>query len=38
MLAADGGFDQVAREALNLLNVKWKPSKEELDYNSGLST
>ena len=38
MLAAPGGFNQVAIEALNLLNVKWEPSKEELLYNQSTST
>lgn len=38
MLAAPGGFDQVAKEALDLLGVKWEPSRAEIEYNSGLST
>jgi len=35
MLAAKGGFTQVAEEALSRLGVKWKPSKAVLDYQSG---
>jgi len=35
MLAAKGGFTQVAEEALFRLGVKWKPSKAVLDYQSG---
>ena len=35
MLAAKGGFTQVAEEALSRLNVKWTPSKAVLDYQSG---
>jgi hypothetical protein len=35
MLAAVGGFDQVAKEALDLLGVKWQPSLAEQNYNTG---
>lgn len=35
MLAAEGGFEQVAKEALDLLDIKWQPSSTEQDYNSG---
>ena len=35
MIAATGGFDQVAKEALNLLNVRWKSSTFEQAYNMG---
>lgn len=35
MLASDGGFEQVAKEALNLLEVEWQPSSTEQDYNNG---
>lgn len=38
MIAAEGGFDQVAKEALNLLDVKWQPSIAEQNYNAGLTT
>lgn len=38
MIAADGGFDQVAKEALNTLKVKWQPSIAEQNYNAGLTT
>jgi hypothetical protein len=38
MLAAPGGFDQVAKEALTLLGVKWQPSIAEQNYNAGLTT
>jgi hypothetical protein len=38
MLAAKGGFDQVAKEALTSLGVKWKPSIAEQNYNTGLTT
>lgn len=38
MLAAEGGFDQVAKEALTSLGVKWKPSIAEQNYNAGLTT
>ncbi len=35
MLASEGGFEQVAKEALDLLNVAWKPCSTEQDYNNG---
>lgn len=35
MLAAKGGFTQVAEEALSRLGVKWQPSRSVLDYQSG---
>ncbi len=35
MLAAKGGFTQVAEEALSRLGVKWKPSKLAQDYQYG---
>jgi hypothetical protein len=35
MLASDGGFEQVAKEALDLLNVEWRPGSTEQDYNNG---
>lgn len=38
MIAAEGGFDQVAKEALTLLGVKWQPSIAEQNYNAGLTT
>jgi hypothetical protein len=38
MIAAEGGFDQVAKEALTLLSVKWQPSIAEQNYNTGLTT
>lgn len=38
MLAAEGGFDQVAKEALTRLGIKWQPSRAEQNYNAGLST
>lgn len=38
MLAAQGGFDQVSKEALTLLGVKWQPSLAEQNYNAGLTT
>lgn len=38
MIAAEGGFDQVAKEALDLLGVKWKPSIAEQNYNAGFTT
>jgi len=38
MLAAEGGFDQVAKEALTLLGIKWQPSIAEQNYNAGLTT
>ena len=38
MIAAEGGFDQVAKEALTLLGVKWQPSIAEQNYNAGFTT
>jgi len=38
MIAAAGGFDQVSKEALTLLGVKWQPSIAEQNYNTGLTT
>jgi hypothetical protein len=38
MIAAPGGFDQVAKEALSLLGVKWQPSIAEQNYNARLTT
>jgi hypothetical protein len=35
MLAAPGGFDQVAKEALDRLEVEWQPSSTEKGYNNG---
>jgi hypothetical protein len=35
MIAAAGGFEQVAKEALDLLDVDWEPSLMEQNYNSG---
>lgn len=35
MLAAKGGFEQVAKEALDVLGVKWQPSSSEESYNAG---
>ena len=35
MLAAKGGFIQVAKEALDRLGVKWSPSDSELSYLEG---
>ncbi len=35
MIAAAGGFDQVAKEALNLLDVPWQPNINEQNYNNG---
>ncbi len=37
MLASDG-FGEVARRALDKLNVQWEPSRAERDYNEGKST
>lgn len=33
-----GFSDQVLRDALNRLNVRWTPGSAELAYNAGLST
>lgn len=38
MLACDGGFNEVAREALDLLGVQWSCSELEEKYNANLST
>ena len=38
MLACEGGFIEAAREALDLLGVKWSPSELEEKYNSNLTT
>lgn len=35
MLAAEGGFDQVAKEALNRLGVEWKIGRAEEAYQNG---
>lgn len=35
MLAAPGGFDQVSKEALNRLGVKWEPASAERAYQTG---
>jgi hypothetical protein len=35
MLSAEGGFSQVAEEALSRLGVKWQPSKTVLAYQAG---
>ena len=35
MLSAQGGFTQVAEEALSRLGVKWEPSKSIQAYQSG---
>lgn len=38
MIAAPGGFTQVAREALEKLGVDWQPTEAEKAYNEGRST
>lgn len=38
MLAAEGGFEEVAREALNRLKVDWELSDAWQSYQAGLST
>ena len=38
MLASKGGFIQVAREALDVLGVKWEISEAEQRYNKKLTT
>lgn len=38
MLDAPGGFDQVSKEALNRLGVKWELSSAERAYQDGLTT
>ncbi|MCZ4283566.1 hypothetical protein O4H29_01885 [Marinobacter salarius] len=35
MLDSPGGFEQVAKEALDRLGVDWQPSTAELQYQSG---
>lgn len=35
MLSAEGGFSQVAEEALSRLGVKWQPSKTVQAYQDG---
>lgn len=35
MLAASGGFEQVAKEALNRLGVQWEPASAEKAYQAG---
>ena len=35
MLAAPGGFDQAAKEALNRLGVQWEPASAEKAYQAG---
>lgn len=35
MLAAPGGFEQVAKEALDRLGVKWEPAGAEKAYQAG---
>lgn len=35
MLAAPGGFDQVAKEALNRLGVQWESASAEKAYQAG---
>jgi len=35
MLAADGGFSEIAEEALKRLGVKWKPAKAVMEYQKG---
>lgn len=35
MIAAPGGFDQVAKEALNRLGVQWEPASAEKAYQAG---
>lgn len=38
MLAAEGGFYQVAEEALNRMNVQWSPNTAVKAYQQGSST
>lgn len=38
VLATTGGFKAVSREALDRLNIPWRPSAAEEAYNKGLST
>lgn len=35
MIAAAGGFDQVAKESLDLLGVKWQSGVAERNYDTG---
>tara|TARA_R110001599_G_scaffold325211_1_gene537295 strand:- start:1182 stop:1541 length:360 start_codon:yes stop_codon:yes gene_type:complete len=35
MIAAPGGFDQAAKEALNRLEVQWEPASAEKSYQAG---
>lgn len=35
MLAASGGFNQVAKEALDRIHVKWEPNKAFKEYQKG---
>jgi len=35
MIAAPGGFDQAAKEALNRLGVQWEPAGAEKAYQAG---
>jgi len=35
MIAAPGGFDQAAKEALNRLGVQWEPASAEKAYQAG---
>lgn len=35
MIAAPGGFDQAAKEALSRLGVQWEPSSTEKAYQPG---
>lgn len=35
MLSAPGGFDQVSKEALRLLNIDWRPARSENRYQAG---
>lgn len=35
MIDSNGGFDGVAKEALDLLKVKWQPSRAQQYYNNG---
>ena len=35
MLSAEGGFSQVAQEALSRLGVKWQPSESVQAYQAG---
>ena len=37
MLAAEGGFCQVAEEALSRLDISWQPSRSVREYQAGSS-